>query len=263
MLKKLLKYDIKSMSRSLFPLYLLTIGFGLFNRFTEFLADKFSFFKIIDAMVLILFVMLLFGCFIYTFIISIQRFYNNLIKDEGYLMHTLPVKKTTIINSKLISSVIFILISVIVVIIALLVRLYTVDSLTPIIDSVKNFINNAGYNGMLLLLYVLLMMLASYITNLLMFYLSICLGQTQNEKKGLYSVVFGIAVYTVSQVITSSLLFFAMYLNKGFIEELNKAVPSSDALYYLFGVTTVIMLILPIIYYVLSVKILDKKLNLE
>ncbi len=263
MLGKLLKYDFKAMARSLLPLYVLTIAFGLFNRFTEFLANKFSFFKVIDGMVLVAFVILLFGCFIYTFIVSIQRFYNNLIKDEGYLTHTLPVKKSTIINSKLISSMIFLFISILVVIIALLVRIYTPGMLEPVFDSFKTFINNAGYNGALLLLYIIIMMIISYASNLLMFYLSICLGQMENERKGLYSVVFGIAVYTVSQVVSSVLLFGAMYLNKGFIEELNKTVPSADALYYLFGVTTIIMVILPVAYYVLSVKIMDKKLNLE
>lgn len=263
MLKKLLKYDMKSMAKSLLPLYGLTIVMGLFNRFTSFLASKFSFLKIVNGMVLVFFVILLFGCLIYTFVVSIQRFYNNLIKDEGYLTHTLPVKKSTIVNAKLISSGIYSVISVICIVIAVLVRVYTKGCLTPVFDAFKALMQQAGYDGIIIILYVIITMVVSYFANLLMVYLAICLGQTQNEKKGMYSVVYGIVVYVITQTISGIIMFPLMFMNNGLMAELDKAMPSATSIYYLFGITLIVSLIFPIIYYVLSVKILDKKLNLE
>ncbi len=263
MLGKLLKYDVKSMAKSLLPLYGLTIVMGLFNRFTDFLAGKFSFLKIVNGMVFAFFIILLFGCLIYTFVVSIQRFYNNLIKDEGYLTHTLPVKKSTIVNAKLISSGIYAILSVICIVIALLVRFYTKGCLNPVIDVFKAFMSEAGYDGAIIMIYVILTMVISYYVNLLMVYLAICLGQTKNEKKGMYSVVYGIVVYVVSQTISGIIMFPLMFMNNDLVKELDKMIPSANAMYYLFGITLIISIIFPIIYYVLSVKILDRKLNLE
>ena len=60
-----------------------------------------------------------------TFILIILRFYKNLMSEEGYLMFTLPVKTSQLINSKLIVSIFWCLTSILVVISSLLILFAT------------------------------------------------------------------------------------------------------------------------------------------
>ena len=56
-----------------------------------------------------------------TTVIIIARFYQGLLKDEGYLMFTIPVKPWQLVASKLISAVVISMLSVLVAIVSVLI----------------------------------------------------------------------------------------------------------------------------------------------
>ena len=88
MLSKLLKYELKATGRIFLPLFLALLLFAGINRFTL-SPDEFD----APAMIsMIMYIIIMVGMFVMTFIMMIQRFYKNLLSDEGYLMLTLPVK---------------------------------------------------------------------------------------------------------------------------------------------------------------------------
>ena len=124
MLSKLLKYDFKSLSKTIFPIYLVSLLLALLTRGVNMLADKFNVFSIPSGFISAIFVIVLIAIPIMTFVFTILKFYQNLIKDEGYLMHTLPVSKHSLILSKTISSTAFILLSFIMSILFLFVGVY-------------------------------------------------------------------------------------------------------------------------------------------
>ena len=103
MLSKLLKYDFRSLSKILVPVYFVGLLLAIITRIANMLAKEFSIFSVPSGFISAIFIIVLIAIPIVTFIFTILRFYQNLIKDEGYLMHTLPVSK----NHLIISSFIF------------------------------------------------------------------------------------------------------------------------------------------------------------
>ena len=87
MLRKLLKYEFKSTGRTFLPIYGALLITAFLTRLFVFNKDvSNSFFLGIFQMVLSsLFGFLLMAVFILTLVVSLQRFYKNLLGEEGYL----------------------------------------------------------------------------------------------------------------------------------------------------------------------------------
>jgi hypothetical protein len=107
MLRKLLKYDFRAMWKQFAFVWPAALVIGLLNRFTLFGSGgqdggmSHSFVSILSIMFL---VGVLTAMGVVTLIFTIQRFYKGLLGEEGYLMHTLPVKPWQLTASKLICS---------------------------------------------------------------------------------------------------------------------------------------------------------------
>ena len=118
MLIKLLKYEFKFTGRSLLPIYaallvltvLMNLGDGMRFGFNN--AGMFEgFFK---TMLIFTYSCVISAVCIITVVLLVQRFYKNLLRDEGYLMHTLPVSAAQNIASKLICAVVWSVVSLLV-----------------------------------------------------------------------------------------------------------------------------------------------------
>ena len=107
---KLLKYELKSTAKFFVPMYIAILAITTLNSiFIR--KDVF-----IEAQGIIN--MVIGGLFIaittLTIVIIVKRFKKNLLGDEGYLMFTLPVKSSSLILSKYISALIWVLLTIIV-----------------------------------------------------------------------------------------------------------------------------------------------------
>ena len=128
MLGKLIKHDFKSLSRILFPTQLAvlgatilaTIGFAI-----NFRIDYTNNNGLIDLLRLItgfmsaIMVLAIIASAILVAFIIFQRFYKNLMCSEGYLTFTLPVTTAEILWSKLITAMIWSIISGVVIFISI------------------------------------------------------------------------------------------------------------------------------------------------
>ena len=104
MLGKLLKYDFRSIGRSMWPVYIATIAVSVMLSFlTRFHVESGSIF----TAVLVLFVALLVGSTMGTVFLLAQRFGKGLLGNEGYLYFALPVRTSTHIASKLCNALIW------------------------------------------------------------------------------------------------------------------------------------------------------------
>ena len=114
MLKQLLKYEFKATKRLYFGLYLalalLSVVLGVTFRQEHALAHSTSF-QNLEVILMIVYVSVILAIVVLCFVNTIQRFYQNLLGREGYLMHTLPVTETQLILSKLLSSMVWVLCS--------------------------------------------------------------------------------------------------------------------------------------------------------
>ena len=60
---------------------------------------------IVGTLMVMLYIFGIIAIGIITIVVLVMRFYKNLFTSEGYLMHTLPVKASQHLNSKLIVAV--------------------------------------------------------------------------------------------------------------------------------------------------------------
>lgn len=260
MLSKLLKYDLRSLFKKMIPIYIAMFLIASLSRGAYYLADSVSLFKIPYGFILTVYIIAMICLPFATWIIGCLRFYNNLIKDEGYLMNTLPVKKSSLILSKLISFVITILVSMIVVCIAVVIGMLGVYFTSNDVSDVFNAIMDFNKEFIVILL---LTALVGVIMQQLMIYLAITFGQRHNKNKGAFSFVYMIAIYYVTQIVTSLILIIPMYLNKNWKVYLEQDMPPMRILNNFLLLSLLLSVIISVVYYVITKYNMEKKLNLE
>lgn len=260
MLNKLLKYDFKSMFKSMIPMYIILILAALLNRCAHFASEKISLLDVPAGMITGLYIILLFGVPFASFIIGIVKYYNNLVKDEGYLMHTLPVKKSSLILSKLISSVTVIITSIMMSAIGLFVGCYNVLFGSDIFEPIKGMFESTDT---LFIILMVLTVIVSLVFYLLMIYLSIALGQKKNSNRGVYSFVFGIVIYNVTQIVMSIILIVPMFLDSNLYKYMDEDIIPTNILNGYIGASLLLSVIVSVIYYIITKNIMKNKLNLE
>lgn len=116
MLGKLMKYEIKATQRIFLPLYGLILVFALLIKvFMLFNIQNARGMAIIPFVItMIIYCVLIAAVCVMTLVVTIQRFNKNLLGDEGYLSFTLPVKVHSHIDSKMIISLMWTVLSLIV-----------------------------------------------------------------------------------------------------------------------------------------------------
>lgn len=260
MLKKLLKYDIKSLSNTLLPIYGVTLLTALISVIFQKLEDITPIFRVPMSLITMLAGFLSFGVIIITFIVGIQKYYNQTSKDEGYLIHTLPVKKSNIILSKITSQLIFQILSCIIT--AASITIIAQVPLNDIIDAIKELVRIFTDYSSTTFIIALLVLLVAYITSTLLIYVSISFGQKHSNNKIKYSVGYGILIYIITQILTA-LIYTPLLQNNKFIEELNKTFPSETVLNITLLIVAGVSTLTSIVYFYLTTKNLEKNLNLE
>ncbi|NMA55206.1 MAG: hypothetical protein GX952_04665, partial [Firmicutes bacterium] len=99
MLRKLLKYEIKATARVFLPLYLILFTMAIVNKLISLIFPLGI--ETPKVVGMAIYSAILVGMFVATFVMILQRFYKNLLANEGYLMFTLPTVSWKLICSKL------------------------------------------------------------------------------------------------------------------------------------------------------------------
>lgn len=127
MLKKLLKYDFKAILKYwwIAAISSIVLSFGGGWCITVFASEKElpTALYIVATLLIIVVVLGLLVFSILSVIFIFSRFYKNFFTDEGYLTFTLPVKRGQLLNSKLISSTVTMILTYLVLIIDIVIML--------------------------------------------------------------------------------------------------------------------------------------------
>lgn len=120
MLRKLMKYELKATARIFLLLYGTVLALGLLNKLFFMMGifgGNLPFpVELTAGLTMMMYFFVIGAIFVMTLIITIQRFYKNLLGDEGYLMFTLPVKPWQHIVSKMTVAIFWFIVSVFVTI---------------------------------------------------------------------------------------------------------------------------------------------------
>ena len=137
MLRKLLKHEFRATGRIMLPMYLIllvtAVGSNLAGR--GMLDGRYHILNILGVLIVTAFGIAICGALLMSFVLMIQRFYKNLLQDEGYLMFTLPASVHQHIWSKLIVSSVWFIVTVLAIIAASLVVAYQGGFLRELLES--------------------------------------------------------------------------------------------------------------------------------
>ena len=268
MLGKLLKYELKATSRVFIPLYIAILVVSIVNGLSlnlEILN--------IQGLATIVLMCLFISLFVITIVVTIQRFNKNLLKDEGYLMFTLPVSSKHLVLSKYLTSLIWTFLSFVVAFLS-----FTIIFMIPTYKyfDFSYFINefNLLFSNMLNLnilgqfLKIILLMIISYTIFIFNVYLALSVGQLpifnrfRNVSSFIGFLVINLLISYAQNIV--SLFVNDASVNIEAIDNINDAINSVTSIVSKgLNIAIVINLIIILVLFFATTYILDKKLNLE
>ena len=268
MLGKLLKYELKATSRVFIPLYIAILIVSIVNGLSlnlEILN--------IQGLATIVLMCLFISLFVITIVVTIQRFNKNLLKDEGYLMFTLPVSSKHLILSKYLTSLIWTFLSFVVAFLS-----FTIIFMIPTYKyfDFSYFINefNLLFSNMLNLnilgqfIKIILLMIISYTIFIFNVYLALSVGQLpifnrfRNVSSFIGFLVINLLISYAQNIV--SLFVNDASVNIEAIDNINYAINSVTSIVSKgLNIAIVINLIIILVLFFATTYILDKKLNLE
>ena len=263
MLGKLLKYEIKAMGRVMLPLYVAMLFIaGLFALNLR-LGMNPSMKSIMEKIAIIagfLFVICVMAVAVVMAVMVIQRYYKNLLGNEGYLMFSLPVTTMDHILSKGLSSFLWILIGFATGIASGFLMVGIVSDLPEFMEELTRVrqLFFQGHTKDLILL--IIVALVGVLEALCKVYAAISVGHLFNGHRLFFSIVAYIAFGSVEMIIMLPLskdgLVFGRVIDAVMDAE---KIPTSGFLWIMI----VISLIGMVIYGAVAWYLLDRKLNLE
>ena len=268
MLGKLLKYELKATSRVFIPLYIAILVVSIVNGLSlnlEILN--------IQGLATIVLMCLFISLFVITIVVAIQRFNKNLLKDEGYLMFTLPVSSKHLVLSKYLTSLIWTFLSFVVAFLS-----FTIIFMIPTYKyfDFSYFINefNLLFSNMLNLnilgqfIKIILLMIISYTIFIFNVYLALSVGQLpifnrfRNVSSFIGFLVINLLISYAQNIV--SLFVNDASVNIEAIDNINYAISSVTSIVSKgLNIAIVINIIIILVLFFATTYILDKKLNLE
>ncbi len=263
MLGKLLKYDFKNLYKTLLPIYLITLVITILTVILNNLSDTSNLFSTLNGLMILSYVVILMVLVIGTFFLSIRDFYLDFATERGYLTNTLPVKKSTIITSKFITSIVTMLSSLVVMFISIIILIIGSGEWTSFVDGIIYFFKDIPGDAVVMLILMTVLMIAAYISGLAVCYLSIALGQLKNNNKLGFSFLAYIVIYIIYEMYFTFALTFIGAISPDFVRSLDSEVGVIASVNILFGILIGLVIIITAIITPITNYILKNKLNLE
>lgn len=268
MLGKLTKYEFKATCRFFLPLYGALLLLAAMARLSQWIItyNEIGLLQYFSNIFTLVYVLVVVAIFALTLIVMIQRFYKNLLGDEGYLMFTLPVKSWQLITSKLLTSLVWMVGSVLVLFASFFI-LIDVEMPTfrefwqSFIQANQAMLREIHTPLWLLMLEVLAVMAAGSAASVLMIYVSIALGHTFTQR---HRLLASVAAYVIVSIVlqTAGTLLFTFLLNVPFMNWL-LSLTAGSVLQLGLGVTFAISAVTGAVFFAITQLLLQRYLNLE
>lgn len=200
MLLKLLKYDLRAMMKHFSLVWGLALGLaavsGIFS-INSFWSFNSSLIHMAARFAPVALIAIIVGMFVIAMLFVIRQFSRGLLGDEGYLLHTLPVRSWQLVLSKLICALCAFAISGAVIILAFLMMisfswslLWSSELWSAVVPAVVKHWDTLAYLAEFCLLLTVLMALGISTV-----YLAITVGHLVPRRRGLASAAVFIGIY--------------------------------------------------------------------
>ncbi|MBQ8619796.1 MAG: hypothetical protein IJ418_20120 [Clostridia bacterium] len=274
MLKKLMKHELRATGRVMGPMLLLTLIAAVGGNIAThgLLEANHGMLNFLGMVLLAGFVLTLAAVIIVSFVLMIQRFYKNLLRDEGYLMMTLPVTVHEHVLSKLLVSLIWMAATAAAVILAMLILLYEQEVVHLIAEGFAQLQLELRFGGVRVAEYMMdfaacgmelvLMMIVAAACTCLQLYAAMAAGHSFTHHKGLLSVA-ACFVFSIAWNIIQNAMSYPLNLMdvEGFRMWMQNLLPTTQMHVMLLGVTG-LLLIPCALWYVITIYFLKHRLNI-
>ena len=202
-----------------------------------------------------------------TLVIVIMRFYKGLLGDEGYLMHTLPVKPWQLITSKGIIAALIVMISVLVAFLSILVLAGVSGHETiPEMFGALGAIWEEEPRMVLVIVEAIILLVLSVLKSVYQIYAALAIGQLANKHRILLSLGAYIGISMIMSILF--LLIVAASDSVGTISWLSVFIANNDSDPFAISQMAIgIMFVLTAVqlaaFHVVTERILSLKLNLQ
>ena len=269
---KLIKYEFRSILKIMGIGWAALLSMALFAGLFDLIAfrqsdlDGFGHLtEIASAITSFLYGSLFVAIIVVTVLIILMRFYKGLLRDEGYLMHTLPVKTWQLITAKGFTAFVVIIISGIIAVVSIFFLMgvsISISDLGEVLGDIFGMYSDEPVYILYTIEAVLLMALA-ILKSIYKTYASMAIGQLSDNHKILISVASYIGISVAIMFITGVFLQIVDgEMFEGLIDYFNslsrfKGVQLVVAGYLLYlGVQLAA-------FHVVSERLLTNKLNLD
>lgn len=278
MLGKLIKHEFKATGKSFVLLFGATLALTIFSKIGMNLPFDNFIWRIIIGVAAVGCVFCIFAGFIVAFVIMIYRFYNNMLKDEGYLSHTLPVKTWQHLISKLVTDLVWLLASIAVSFLSLFI-IYVMEHGSSMLEGFNTFLEVVneyprliGYIAGICVLLILLFLLG-----MLEIFAALALGHMFSKHRIFASVAFyfvlNYLLVTIGAILTNGLMLVFpklshnlrhMHIQMSDVETFEEYMEVLDStLLQMIAVCAVIEIVIIGICFFVTNYVMSKKLNLE
>lgn len=263
MLLKLIKYDFREQFKEHIGLYALV----LVSALTEIISESFKL-DLVSVFIWILHSLSMIAMLICSFVIIVLYFRRNLLKDEGYLMNTLPVEPWMLYVSKFLTAFVLFVIDLIVAVLSFSIINQGFAWIGDIIRGMSDEFANAGFTISPVVIFGSIAVISLLYTISILFF-SLTTGYRANGSKDANSVLTFIILYVIGQVANIIVMIFTLFIplsSKGSITYILNVLNHQEVAGLMnravIGALAV-SLLLTVVYVAGSIYNITRKLNLE
>lgn len=275
MLGKLMKHEIKVTSKTMIPIYLVLIMMAAvlkilvyIEKVSPSLGDSLVL-SLVELISLIMFGIAVIFLFFGTMIVIVKRFYDNMLKEEGYLSLTLPVGIGTHIANKVIVSFWWIVASMAVFLISIGILMYGDGfvAITEFIKTTEKMLSESHTWGLAIKTFAILFIgIYKYI---LIAFACLCIGQLFLKHRIVGAIISFFVIYMLEQMAGMVFLVKNVFVSgtssgmtsAGIESELQNSVNAVAESATTFGLVMAIVEV--VLFTGITYYILKRKLNLE
>ena len=271
MLSKLMKHEFRATARIMLPLFFLVLVTAVGGNLSvqNFLWANHSFLNLLGGLLLGAFIFTIIGICVVTFLLMVQRFYKNLLQDEGYVMLTLPVSIHHHVWSKLLVSVVWQIATAIVVFVSFLILFFNLDFVYIIFSRLLDLLwqidfdleaVHLGFLGF----EVLLLILLGAVGTCLQAYASLAMGHSFHAYKLGWSVGIYFGTQFVLQLVGGIVtLTVAALLETGLFTAILATLSPLGMMHLMMWALILSSLLICGLFYGLTIYMMKERLNLE
>lgn len=275
MLGKLIKHEFKGTYKIFGLLFSALILLTLLSRFCIYIPFDNMIYDFLTGFINIAYMISVFCITLACTVIVMLRFNRNMLKDEGYLTHTLPVKVWQHIVAKVLTYTVWIIASIIMMLFSLFLYFVGTDEFDVVIDFVNSAMEAIEAYPFLITtgIFTLVVCIIQVMVSLLAYMSALSLGQIFRKHKVAGAVFF----YFVLNNVMSSMASGIMMLMPDFVDDINDmetkmeeantiaqiAEIACDIMNVLMLISLVLLIINAVVYFFITNYMLSKKLDLE